>query len=226
MAPIPCVITLLLTTVAINSKCSSTRGFAPDIERRFQSCLELTTRVRDVLAVPKDKPEDPIVLAAFFGRELQEQDRRTQLQTHKEACMTLGRSLQSAFIQSYQHKINNFEVARAGARHLRAEPFPEGFEYVGVGDSYIVAHTLHGARQIRIAFGVEGNQIVMLGQLTVAQRGVPPVVGPSVKREWKKMLWFSPDEPPPVQALLEPLVRYLNEAMKELRDAALQQTEQ
>ena len=57
------------------------RGFAPDIERRFQSCSELTTRVRDVVGVPRDKSEDPIVLAAFFGRELQEQDRKTQLQT-------------------------------------------------------------------------------------------------------------------------------------------------
>jgi serine/threonine protein kinase len=46
------------------------RGFAPDIERRFQTCSELTTRLRDVLAAPRNKPQDPAVLAAFCAQQL------------------------------------------------------------------------------------------------------------------------------------------------------------
>jgi serine/threonine protein kinase len=59
------------------------RGFASDIERRFQTCSELTARLRDVLAAPRNQPQDPTVLAAFFGQQLQERDRKTQLELHK-----------------------------------------------------------------------------------------------------------------------------------------------
>jgi eukaryotic-like serine/threonine-protein kinase len=50
------------------------RGFAPDIERRFQTCSELTTRIQNVLGISKERPEDPSVMAAFYGQQLLERD--------------------------------------------------------------------------------------------------------------------------------------------------------
>lgn len=202
------------------------RGFAPDIDRRFQSCAELTSRVLHVLGAPKDQAEDPKVLSAFYGQELQEGDRKTQLQTHKGACAKVIANLSKLWSSAYLNKIPPFKILSTGVRSMSANTFPQEVEDVGAGMAFTVTLPLHGSREIRLAFGAEGNQTVMLGQLAVGHHRTPQSVERAAQIEWLKVLWFSPDGLPSDEALNDAFRRYINAAMKELRDVALEQAEE
>ncbi len=199
------------------------RGFAPDIERRFQTCAELSNRLREVLDSPRDKPQNPADLAAFLGQQLMERDRKTQLQQQKAVCINLINRLQKAFLMKHYQKLGAFGIVATGTPEINSKSIPLGFEHVGAGIVYSVSHILHGSREIRILFGAEGNQTVMLGQLAMPGPEVPQTAQFSPNCAWKKVLWFSPEALPSDDVFVEALERYLNDAMTELFNAAIRQ---
>lgn len=152
-----------------------------------------------------------------------ERDRKTQLQQQKAVCINLINRLQKAFLMKHYQKLGAFGIVATGTPEINSKSIPLGFEHVGAGIVYSVSHILHGSREIRILFGAEGNQTVMLGQLAMPGPEVPQTAQFSPNRAWKKVLWFSPEALPSDDVFVEALERYLNDAMTELFNAAIRQ---
>jgi serine/threonine protein kinase len=197
------------------------RGFAPDIECRFQSCSELIDRLRHVLGSARGELEDPTVLAASLGKQLRERDRKTQLEAQKIACRNLIGGPLTQVLLKYHQKIPPFSIVAHHTGQVRAESLPNGFEPLEIGVVYAVRHNLHGTKAIHTVYGAEGNEIVMLAQLTEGGRPSLQTGKVLANDKWEKVLWFTADEVPPVEVLDNILKSYISLAMHELADSAL-----
>lgn len=194
------------------------RGFTLDIEHRFQTCQELTSRLTDVLNTPRNKAADPKELALLLGHHLQERDRTTQLEQHRHAAEKVLNTLHEKFVVVNSRHIAPFDIVSSGVTPIEARQLPQGLDMVRAGRTYSVSLKLQrSTREIRVGFGAAGNQTVMLVQIAYTEtKTVEPKAG------WEKAVWFKPEELPSAETLVEILNRYLVDVMQMLYDTVVQ----
>jgi serine/threonine protein kinase len=193
------------------------RGFTLDIERRFQICGELTSRLSDILNAPKNKAQSPQAVAALLGQQLQERDRTTQLDTHRQASEQVLKVIHDKGVSAIAQKIAPFDVVNSGNAPITADQLPDGLDLVKTGRIVTVSlKHQQQSRVIRIGFGAAGNQTVMLLQTS---SGGPKAL--YSKTDWDKAIWFSPQTMPSEEELVEIFNRYLTAAMQSLYDSVI-----
>jgi hypothetical protein len=193
------------------------RGFTLDIERRYQTCEELASRLHDVLNAPRNKAANPQALASLSGQQLQERDRTTQLENHRKAAEKVLAIVHEIFVRVNNSHIAPFDIVSTGADPIEEGQLPQGLDGVRAGRTFLVSLTLQrSVREIRIGFGAAGHQTVMLLQI---RSPAPKAV--DLKSGWEKAVWFNPDELPSAEVLVELLNRYLDEAMRLLYEAVV-----
>jgi serine/threonine protein kinase len=191
------------------------RGFAPNIDDRFQTIDEFIHRLNSVL--PDGHPtaaEDPIEVAQRLSIVLRQRDRTTQLLEFKKPAEELQAKILS-FVQGHSGKLGRFmmNVTRIAGDHFA---LPTGIDSVLQTPAIQINPAHHNClRVLAFCIGSRGEQCVLLKR-TFTRSSTQPQIMPA--SGWQEVLWFDSSTAPDPALVIEDVKSWLNAAMQELTD--------
>lgn len=193
------------------------RGFAVEVENRFQSCEEFLGRLETSLKSPTID-EDPVVVSAELAKLLRQHDRRTLLAEYTEYALQVLQRIQQQALALAQSFRPPFVITPSPGLLAVENTFPQGIDRITPGFSLTVGVQSHSdrLRSILFALGAEGNQCVLLrGRIVYIQDGRGGMV---VQHDphWERLLWFNPDQPPREEELLSILNQSVTRTVRDL----------
>lgn len=144
------------------------RGFAVELENRFQSCDEFVERLRAAL-VPPTQEEEPSALAARLGVELRANNRKTRLAGYLRMAAEIREIMTRAANQSGSN-LAPFSLS-PGVRQFQKEEWPPNVDQLFDGLTLTVNVEHHQqTRAVFLPVGLRGEQFVLLRAFGVHQR--------------------------------------------------------
>ena len=192
------------------------RGFAPNVDNRFQTVAEFRDRISLLTASgASTQPEDPVAVAERASEVLRQQDRTTQIQEFRQPALELLHSLQQ-FVAGFASKLGLFMLRVDNERNL-GQNLPAGLDRVSPHQLKLQLNPVHH-NQLRVAvyaIGSRGEQCVVLRQTFGWEGGETPI---APMGEYEELLWYDATVQPDLGPIQLDIQSWLNAAIQELTD--------
>jgi serine/threonine protein kinase len=197
------------------------RGFAPNVDNRFQSVAEFRDRISLMTAdASRTPPEDPIAVAERASAVLRQRDRKTQLQEFLPHANTIQQTL-NKFANGFANKLGRFLLSAGGEGTLGTQ-LPANLDRVSPHQFKIQINPAHH-NHLRIAVytvASRGEQCVVLRQRFFrdgSNSNIEPVDG------YQELLWYDATQVPDLTPITTDIQHWINGAIQELTDVVVTQ---
>ena len=192
------------------------RGFAPNVDNRFQTVAEFRDRISLLTAsAASTQPEDPVAVAERGSTILRQRDRTTQIREFQTTAMQLLQSLQE-FAAGFARKLGRF-VLDVGYEGNLGQNLPAGLDRVSPHQLKLQLNPAHH-NHLRIAvyaIGSRGEQCVVLRQRFGRESGQNPI---APLNEYEELLWYDANVQPDLEPIQLDIQSWLNTSIQELTD--------
>ena len=197
------------------------RGFAPNIDNRFQSVGEFRDRLTIIRDVPHASlPEDPIAVAGRASATLRQRDRITQIQEFRQPAQQLMHSIQT-FAQEYSNQLERFALSVLANEQKLGQVLPEKLDRVHPHQLKLQLNAAHHSplRILVLTIASQGEQCVFLRQTFARADDGSQVESTSA---WSELLWYdASDQSPNLDVVHSNIHAWMNQAIEELADNVL-----
>ncbi|HMO92587.1 MAG TPA: protein kinase [Pirellulaceae bacterium] len=197
------------------------RGFAPNVDNRFQTVAEFQGRIALMTADTSGAPpEDPIAVAERASAVLRQRDRKTQLQEFQPHANTIQQALQK-FANGFAKKLGRFKLSAGNEGSLGAK-LPENLDRVSPHQFKVQINPAHHNHLRIVVYTVasRGEQCVILRQ-RYSRNGSNNQIEPV--DEYEELLWYDATNVPDLAPITTDIQHWINAAIQELTDVVITQ---
>ncbi|MFC1735100.1 serine/threonine protein kinase [Candidatus Hydrogenedentota bacterium] len=190
------------------------RGFAPNVDNRFQSVAEFRDRLIHATSTSTvNVPEDPILVAERASEVLRKGDRKTQIQEFIEPAGNVMKSIQR-FANGFVNRLGRFALVVAQDAAL-GQHLPQGLDRVLTYQTKLQINPNHHNHLRIIVFAVasRAEQCVILRQFYERSSGQKIT---STDEGWHELLWYDVSTTPTLEVVHDDIRAWMNKSMQEL----------
>lgn len=197
------------------------RGFAPNVDNRFQTIEEFQDRITLMTADTSGAlPEDPIAVAERASAVLRQRDRKTQLQEFLPHANEIHQALQK-FAKGFANKLGRFMLSTGNEQNLGRQ-LPDNLDRVSPQQFKVQINPAHH-NHLRIAVytvASHGEQCVILRQRFSRDASNNQI---EAVDEYQELLWYDATVVPDLAPVTTDIQTCINAAIQELTDVVITQ---